>query len=217
MKLALFITFFALAFVRSHPIAAKEVSGETPPAPRAKIYDKAALVNMLRDSLASYEAAIKPASDRQWRWKPAPDSWSMAEITEHLLVSEELFIYEMERALKAPPRPDLMAQTRGTDALNEAFVLEEKKHTAAALTQPLGRFPGRSRLVEVYRQRRQMTIDLIEKTPLEELRSHVVFRPGHPSTPVRDMVQLTIVYGLHTTRHQRQVERVKAHPGYPPR
>jgi len=47
--------------------------------------------NALKNLQASRDAFLKSIaglSEKQWRFKPAPDRWSVAEISEHIAVSE---------------------------------------------------------------------------------------------------------------------------------
>src|SRR4030081_2831776 len=46
-------------------------------------------------------------SEAQWNFKPAPDRWSVAEVTEHIATAEG-FLRGMivEKVMTAPPRPD---------------------------------------------------------------------------------------------------------------
>src|SRR5215467_5535949 len=46
-------------------------------------------------------------SDAQWNFKPAPDRWSVAEVTEHIAAAEGyLRGMVVEKVMAAPPRPD---------------------------------------------------------------------------------------------------------------
>src|SRR5919198_4739056 len=49
--------------------------------------------------------ATKGLSPAQWNFKPAPDRWSIAEVTEHIAAAED-FLYGniTEKVMKAPPR-----------------------------------------------------------------------------------------------------------------
>src|SRR3989454_12429735 len=51
--------------------------------------------------------ATKGLPEAQWNFKPAPDRWSVAEVTEHIAAAE-VFLRGMitEKVMNAPPRPE---------------------------------------------------------------------------------------------------------------
>lgn len=49
--------------------------------------------------------AIHGLSQAQWNFKPAADRWSIAEIAEHLVISEDNLFGEVQQMLKSPALP----------------------------------------------------------------------------------------------------------------
>src|ERR1700680_1838469 len=46
-------------------------------------------------------------SDAQWTFKPGPDRWSVAEVTEHIAAAEDMLRGLItDKVMTAPPRPD---------------------------------------------------------------------------------------------------------------
>jgi len=78
--------------------------------PQAR-HDKEYLISLLEDTMRDYLAVTSRATDAQWQFRPAPDRWSLAEVTEHLILSELQLYYEVTLAFNAPPRPDLRSRT----------------------------------------------------------------------------------------------------------
>src|SRR6267143_352043 len=50
--------------------------------------------------------ATSGLSQAQWKFKPAPDKWSVAEVTEHIAAAEDFIRGNIDRVMKAPPRPE---------------------------------------------------------------------------------------------------------------
>src|SRR6516162_338065 len=49
--------------------------------------------------------ATKGLSEAQWNFKPGPDRWSVAEVTEHIAATEDFLRDRLEQQImKAPPR-----------------------------------------------------------------------------------------------------------------
>jgi hypothetical protein len=77
-------------------------------------------------------------SETQWNFKPAPDRWSVAEVTEHIAAAED-FLRGMvtDQVMKAPPRPagedvkalDEMVLTAIPDRTHKAQAPEPLKPT----------------------------------------------------------------------------------------
>src|SRR5690242_21099097 len=42
----------------------------------------------LEDSRKEFLSAIAGVTERQWKWKPATDRWSISEIAEHVVLAE---------------------------------------------------------------------------------------------------------------------------------
>ncbi len=50
--------------------------------------ERAAALASLQATRDAFLKSIAGLSEKQWRFKPAPDRWSVAEVSEHIAVSE---------------------------------------------------------------------------------------------------------------------------------
>ena len=68
--------------------------------------DRDRAVKYLESTRQGVQDATAGLSQAQWNFKPAPDKWSVAEVTEHIAAAED-FLRGMitEQVMKAPPRP----------------------------------------------------------------------------------------------------------------
>src|ERR1700727_2364473 len=66
------------------------------------------LIEQMEMSKKAVLASISGISEAQWKFKPAPNVWSVQECAEHIVLSEG-FIFDLsQQVLKSPavPRPD---------------------------------------------------------------------------------------------------------------
>ncbi|MCC6538976.1 MAG: DinB family protein [Bryobacterales bacterium] len=157
---------------------------------------------------------VSAATPQQWTFRPAPDAWSMAEIAEHLAVTEEVVMKTVEQALAAPAASaEKKAGTAGKDDLvMRAVPNRSRKVQAPEPVQPTGqRWATREALVAEFKVRRDRTIAFIEKTN-RELRAHIA---PHPALGPLDSYQWILFLAAHTERHVRQMRETMGAPGVP--
>ena len=68
--------------------------------------DRERAVKYLETTKQGVIDATAGLSEAQWNFKPAPDRWSVAEVTEHIAAAEDyLRGMIVEKVMTAPPRP----------------------------------------------------------------------------------------------------------------
>ena len=154
--------------------------------------------------------ATKGLSDAQWKFKPAPDRWSVAEALEHIVLTEDM-LFEMvsKKVMQAPAgKPD--RDYRKGDALVLRAIPDRTTRVKApeALLPASRRSPAES--LEDFLESRKRTVEFLKTTP--GLRDHVVDSPlGAPL----DGYQWLLYISAHSERHTKQILEVKADPGFP--
>jgi hypothetical protein len=155
---------------------------------------------------------VTQLSAAQWKYKPASGGWSVAEVAEHLTVTEGSVMAGIEQMLKAPATPDKKAETAGKDdVIMKGVPDRSRKVQAPEAMTPTGRFPTRDALVAEFKLRRDKTIEFIEKTPAD-LRAHMF---PHPALKLIDCYQWILFLAAHSDRHIQQMKEVMADPGFP--
>ncbi len=155
---------------------------------------------------------VVPLSEKQWKFKPADGGWSVAEVAEHLAVTEGTVFSDIERTLREPATPGRKTETAGKDDIIMTGVPDRsRKVQAPEAVTPTGRWSSRDAAVAEFKLRRDKTIEFIEKSPAE-LRSHMF---PHPFLGLLDCYQWTIFLAAHSDRHIRQIKEVIASPGFP--
>lgn len=148
----------------------------------------------------------------QWNFKPTPDRWSIAEIVEHLALSEAFLLgHVTERVMKAPSGKGTR-DYHATDRMILAVIPDRSnKAVAADAVVPKHQWSPKVALSRFLRSR-EHTVEFLESAA--NLRDHVTDGPiGQPM----DAYQWLLFVAAHSERHIKQLQEVKADPGFPRR
>jgi len=157
--------------------------------------------------------SISGLSQKQWTFKPAPDRWSVAEVAEHITVSESMIMGLIQKQIMTSAAdPAKRAEVKGKDQL----ILEkmpDRSHKAQApeMLRPTGRFTTQADLVKAFEDSRKTNIEYI-RTTNDDLRDHFY---THPAFGLLDGYQWLLLLSSHSARHTEQIEEVKADPNFP--
>jgi len=175
--------------------------------------ERTQLVQLLRDSQKEFVAAVSNLSDEQWKWKPAPERWSVGECAEHILLSEGALFDKMQEALKNPPSDDWDAKTGPKTAILLGVMAQRQgKAQAPEEIVPSGKMP-RAEIMQRYAEMRARTLKFAEETQVA-LKEHVTAHPFPIFNPL-NAYQWILYIPLHNQRHDKQIEEVKSTAGFP--
>lgn len=154
--------------------------------------------------------ATKGLSEAQWKFKSGPDRWSVAEVLEHIALSEDmLFELTTKKVMQASPgKPD--RDYKSADKLVLTAIADRSKKAQAP--EPLRPAGGQTpqELLDRFLKSRTRTMEFLKTTP--DLREHVVDSPiGQPL----DAYQWLLFISAHSERHTKQILEVKADPNFP--
>lgn len=189
---------------------------QTSPAPAASgsltKEERERAIGYLKETEKAFLAAVDGVSDAQWKFKAAPDRWSVAETAEHIATAEDFIWGRVNEIMKAPANPERRAETNGKDkVIYEKIPDRSHKAQAPEALKPTGKFANREDLVKHFKETRAKEIAFLEQTK-EDLRSHIA---DNPALDAMDAYQWVIFNGAHSKRHTAQIEEVKADPNYP--
>ena len=156
----------------------------------------------------------------QWQYKEAPGRWSIAENIEHVILVEHAIGAGVRQALASPAEPEKMAAVRPKDApAKGADNAAGRKIVAMPQLRPTGRWreapdsgPNAEPELRVeLRKVRARSLAFAQETE-SNLREHFF---AHQALGDLDCYQWLIIQSQHGERHAKQIEAVKASPGYP--
>jgi len=193
----------ALAFA---PVFAQSSDGKMTDAERAY------LVEQLELSKKNMLASISGLTEAQWRYKPAPTVWSVAECAEHLVLAEDFMFKSEQDLLKTPAVPRLATANSQVDHAFVAGVLDRSHKVTAPepITPAGGKFATPAEAAREFTMRRNKTIEYA-KTTQDDLRVHAA--PGPLGQ--MDAYQFMLLIAAHAGRHTLQIREVEANAGYP--
>jgi uncharacterized damage-inducible protein DinB len=157
--------------------------------------------------------SIAGLSQKQWTFKPAPDRWSVAEVAEHIAVSESaIFGLVQKQIMQSPAAPEKRDQVKGKDEMIAERV-PDRSHKAQApeFLRPTGRWATEAELTKAFEDSRAATMEYV-RTTNDDLRDHFF---DHPVFGTMDGYQWLLLISAHSARHTAQIEEVKADPNFP--
>jgi hypothetical protein len=158
-----------------------------------------------RDVLVEAVAGLSPL---QWNFRPTYESWSIAEILEHLVLLEGRVHTLIGNMSNAPE-----AESPGKQIEMDEIILNEvpKRSTKVKAPEPVcpkGRWSGDEAL-ECFLTTRERTMQLLDAPLLRgRVRPHPLFGPW-------DGYQWLLATGSHTARHNEQICEIKGDVNFP--
>lgn len=193
---ALFLTTFATVLTQAQDLSAE---------------DRRKAVQYLERTRKEVLQATKGLSPAQWSFKPAPERWSVAEVTEHIAASED-FLMNMvhEKVMPAPPRTEAADVKAIDDFVMQAVPDRSRKVQAPEPLRPTNRFGTPKDSLKHFKESRATTIRFVKTTP--GLRQHAMESPLGKKL---DAYEWVLLVGAHSERHTKQINEVKADPNFP--
>jgi len=154
--------------------------------------------------------ATKRLSEAQWKFKPGPDRWSVAEVLEHITLTEDSLLENTSTKVMQAPAGKADRDYKSTDKFVLGAIADRTKRVQAPEPlHPTGRWSPQETL-DHFLKSRERTMELLKSTP--DLRDHVVDSPlGQPL----DAYQWLLFISAHSERHTKQILEVKADPNFP--
>jgi DinB superfamily len=145
----------------------------------------------------------------QTAFRRAPDTWSIAEVVEHLVLVSEIYWQNLQDALKTRLKPGSTAKSRMTDADVLWYGIDRSWREPAIPTErAAGKLQDVRAAIETYRRNHDRLRGFIATTR-EDLRAHIVQRQGC------DAYQWALLISTHEQRHVLQIREIKADAKFP--
>jgi hypothetical protein len=154
--------------------------------------------------------SVAGLSDAQFNFKPAPEKWSIAEVAEHIALSETFIFQAVDGALKSPAREKMADPGKMDEKILAAIPDRSVKATAPEPLRPNNQFKSTAESVAAFKSLRDAHIKYLSETQ-DPLREHFM------KSPLGDLdaFQWILFMSAHTERHVAQILEVKASPGFP--
>jgi hypothetical protein len=150
----------------------------------------------------------------QLGWRPPTGGWSIAQVFEHLCISDASYLDKLHELAThgkrgdTPWRPTLA----GRLLINLLRPTSERKVPAPRIYRPAAQ--PRAHVVEEYLKMREVTLAIIDRARSADLVRNRL------SSPVFSLIRMNLgdaimVLVVHTQRHLQQIARVRTHPEFP--
>jgi hypothetical protein len=162
--------------------------------------------------------ATKGLTPEQWRFKPAPDRWSIAENLNHILIVQERVLGPILDQLANAPAPPADVDREAVDAVViHQFPSRLAKFSAPEFIHPVDQIAP-AELLNRLKANYAQSVEYLESRP--GLRQHAVEAPPLRAVSkgvytVMDGYQWILAAAAHAERHAKQMLEVRADPGYP--
>lgn len=169
-------------------------------------------IDVLQSTQVALHQAVDGLSHAQLTYKSGLDRWSIAEIVEHIVLVETGIFGAIQKGMSYPANPDKRAEIKFSDV----DVIKAVRSRAVTLPAPdpfvpTGRFDSISAALEAFDLQRAAAIGFTHNVA-DDLRTHY-FR--HIALGWLDCYQAILLLASHGERHRKQIEEVKADPGFP--
>lgn len=173
--------------------------------------EKAKLIELLNKAMDETLAAVKGLSDAQWTYKAGADRWSIAEVSEHILVFDPFLLSLVDRVNASPANPNWAEQTQGrSEQMMSAVLNRTVKVKAPEPAVPKGNL-ARADFLRQFPEVRAKTIKLVQENE-QAIKEHTF---NHPNLGPMNGYQWLLLIPLHNMRHNLQIEEVKMSESYP--
>lgn len=161
------------------------------------------LKEQLLNNTDAFINKINEFSEAQFNIKTSTDSWSAAEVLEHVYRSEfgipRLFTSETREVTGRQPDA-YVAQ------MKKRFLESDKKMKASGVILPTEGEKSQESLIKKFRANRNTIADLIEEFPPEEL----CLKFEHPIFGLLTRMEWVHFNMIHSQRHMKQLERIQS-------
>ena len=174
-------------------------------------HERQLVLEHLKASREQLLALVDGLTAEQWKFQPAADRWSINECLEHVIRVENR-VAGIVRTKLGEGGPDAGERARVDDAVLLAALPDRSVgRQAPEPARPTGQWPDGDELLAEFAKTRQRTVHFAA-TANADLRNY--FHP-HAAFGELDCYQWLLVLSLHGSRHAKQIEEIKAAPGFP--
>ncbi len=166
--------------------------------------------NEIRNSIADIEREVAPLAYLELGWRDAAGGWSIAQIMEHLIITDQSYIDRLTELLREPSRKPVYQPWRPS-LIGRFLVRSQMPESKRKVTTPPVWRPGpeaRADVVQEYIAVRQRLLQLLSQADGHDLNRTRL------SSPASKLIRLNLgdaimTLVVHTQRHLQQIRRIK--------
>ncbi|HWF07976.1 MAG TPA: DinB family protein [Bryobacteraceae bacterium] len=177
-------------------------------------HERQSVVDQLDSSRDHLTGLIAGLSAEQWRFSPAEGRWSIGQCVEHVTrVEKRVFGLIGKKLQENNPEPAKATPEQKAKDAEVARLIPDRSipRNAPEPALPTGAWSHGGELVADFEKTRQGTAEFA-RTSQGALRHYFI---PHALFGELDCYQWLLALSLHGLRHARQIEEIKAAPGYP--
>lgn len=165
----------------------------------------------LEETGEALEESIEGLTDEQMQYKPDAESWSIAQIIEHINTVEAGLKSMLEGKFAEDETPELRAELKMTDEQILGFITDRsQKVKTQPQFEPSGTFNTADEALEAFKDQREDIVDFLKDSDVD-MRNYI---NDFPFGKI-DAYQTVLFMAGHTARHTDQIEEVKQDTGFP--
>lgn len=173
-------------------------------------------VGDVRASIADLRREVGPLAYLQLGWRPPEGGWSIAQVIEHLIITDESYLEPIERLVERPAAAPTYETWRAS-LVGGLLVRSQMPDSTRKVKTPTRWRPGpepRAHGLEDYIRVREKLIELMVRADGHDLRR------SRLHSPATRLIRLNLgdafmTLVVHTQRHLAQIARIKGHAGFP--
>ena len=170
------------------------------------------LIDYLQTTRDSLRQSLAGLTHAQQQFRPAPGRWTIAECAEHIALVDYGLFRSLQQAMNVPDDP----ARRSAMQCSDVFVIKAVRSRTNAIAAPTpfvptGRYADVAAALDAFEQQRADTIEYVQTAP-GDYRTHYT---EHPFLGTLDGFQTLLTIASHGERHRKQIEEIKATPGFP--
>jgi hypothetical protein len=149
---------------------------------------------------------VSGLSQPQLEFRPAPGTWSVMEVLEHLVLVGQVYWDDLQKGVRG--KPSLRQLASGDANILWYGIDRTRREPAIPAEMPPGRLRDLEAALTRYRTQHARLLDYA-RTTKDDLRSRLVERQGC------DAYQWALLISTHEQRHILQIREIKADPKFP--
>ena len=172
--------------------------------------DREKLLEHLDVTSANFQNAVAGLSDAQWNYRAAEGRWTIAEVAEHIATAESLIFGLAGKAMASPATPEMLKGARHDAVIIANIPDRSSKFPAPEVLKPENRYKTPAGTMDAFRDARAKSMKFAREGG--DLRAYTA---PNPVLGNLDLYGWMLFMSAHSERHTKQIEEVKADPGFP--